>query len=205
MNRRRQLLLTLSATLVPFGGVCPAQSAPECDDLELTREQWMSGWMDTPTRSLHGALKLQRFVEPIYVLLGPIEWKNTATPALGALSVSAPAGFVTDLASIPRVFYSLLRPDGKYAYAAILHDYLYWSQHLDKHTADEIFRSAMIDLDVSSPVRGVLVTAVERFGAGAWQGNAQAKARGERRVLKIFPDNALARWSEWKTTPGVFR
>lgn len=39
--------------------------------------------------------------------------------------ISVPAGFVTDLATIPRIFWTLLPPDGKYAKAAIIHDYLY--------------------------------------------------------------------------------
>ncbi|ECG8634089.1 DUF1353 domain-containing protein, partial [Salmonella enterica subsp. salamae] len=39
--------------------------------------------------------------------------------------IEVPAGFVTDLATIPRIFWSLMPPDGKYAKAAIIHDYLY--------------------------------------------------------------------------------
>jgi hypothetical protein len=38
-------------------------------------------------------------------------------------------GFVTDFASIPTVFTSFgLGPNGRYSKAAIVHDYLYWSQ-----------------------------------------------------------------------------
>ncbi|EOD5071623.1 TPA: DUF1353 domain-containing protein [Salmonella enterica subsp. enterica serovar Enteritidis] len=38
--------------------------------------------------------------------------------------ISVPAGFVTDLATVPRIFWTLLPPDGKYTKAAIIHDYL---------------------------------------------------------------------------------
>lgn len=39
--------------------------------------------------------------------------------------ISVPAGFVTDLATVPCIFWSVMPPDGKYAKAAIIHDYLY--------------------------------------------------------------------------------
>ena len=48
-----------------------------------------------------------------------------------------PTGFVTDFASIPPIFYSVLRPDGEYAYAAVIHDYLYWTQTRPREDADE--------------------------------------------------------------------
>ncbi|EGO7252328.1 DUF1353 domain-containing protein [Salmonella enterica] len=40
-------------------------------------------------------------------------------------SISAPAGFVADLASVPRTFRTFRLPDGKYAKAAIIHYYRY--------------------------------------------------------------------------------
>ena len=61
----------------------------------------------------------------IWYLKKPISWR----PGDGQSRyppVVVPTGFVTDLASIPRVFWSVLRPDGEYAYAAVIHDYLYW-------------------------------------------------------------------------------
>lgn len=209
MNPRRRLLLATPLLWMGAAHAGPQATSPGGSDpageLDAARGQWMRAWMDTPTKSLHGPLKLQRFVEPIYVLLAPITWKNSGSPSLGALSVTAPKGFVTDMASIPRVFYSLLQPDGNYAYAAIIHDYLYWSQHLPRQTADEVFREALADLDIAAPVRTILVTAVSRFGEGAWRNNAAAKAAGEQRVLKVLPDNAVARWADWKARPGVFR
>lgn len=39
--------------------------------------------------------------------------------------IEVPAGFVTDFATVPRVFWILLPPDGKYARASSIHDYLY--------------------------------------------------------------------------------
>lgn len=39
--------------------------------------------------------------------------------------IRVPAGFVTDFASIPRAFWVVLPPTGKYGKAAVVHDYLY--------------------------------------------------------------------------------
>ncbi|EHQ1843915.1 DUF1353 domain-containing protein [Salmonella enterica subsp. enterica serovar Saintpaul] len=39
--------------------------------------------------------------------------------------ISVPAGFVTDLATIPRIFWTILPTDGKYAKAVIIHNWMY--------------------------------------------------------------------------------
>ncbi|WP_348235539.1 DUF1353 domain-containing protein, partial [Salmonella enterica] len=39
--------------------------------------------------------------------------------------IEVAVGFVTDLASVPGIFWSLLAADAEYAKAAIIHDYLY--------------------------------------------------------------------------------
>ncbi len=52
-------------------------------------------------------------------LLMPIEaW------AIGR-HIVVPAGFITDFASVPRIFWRILPPCGDYGLAAIIHDYLY--------------------------------------------------------------------------------
>ena len=48
----------------------------------------------------------------------------------GADSLVIPAGFVSDLASIPGVAQSLISKLGPHIRAAIVHDYLYWTQGL---------------------------------------------------------------------------
>jgi hypothetical protein len=40
--------------------------------------------------------------------------------------IKVPVGFVTDFASIPRAFWSILPPIDNYAKAAVIHDWLYW-------------------------------------------------------------------------------
>jgi len=119
------------------------------------------------------------------------------------LPVIAPRGFVTDFASVPRVFWSLFRPDGNYAYAATLHDYLYWEQGTPRSVADEVFSSAMSDLRISDRQAEILYRAVDLFGARAWANNARLKQIGEKRILAKLPDAQIT-WAEWKLRPGVF-
>lgn len=57
--------------------------------------------------------QLWKLVEPIVVVL------SNGNP------LTAPSGFVTDFASVPKVFWSVIAPIGKYNLAAVIHDYFY--------------------------------------------------------------------------------
>ncbi|HFG9433729.1 TPA: DUF1353 domain-containing protein [Salmonella enterica subsp. enterica serovar Cotham] len=82
--------------------------------------------------------------------------------------IEVPAGFVTDLASIPRIFWTLLPPDGKYAKSAIIHDYLYDNALRTKREADRIFLDGMTVLGVPKWKRIVMYLAVRWFGRGMY-------------------------------------
>jgi hypothetical protein len=119
--------------------------------------------------------------------------------------VVVPVGFVTDLTSAPKWAWSSgIRPEGPYAYAAIIHDYLYWAQERSKEEADRIFLYAMEDSKVEEGLRKKIYRAVDKFGSRAWTKNAKLRASGERRVLRRFPDDFTIGWKEWKQQPGVF-
>jgi hypothetical protein len=119
-------------------------------------------------------------------------------------SVEVPKGFVSDLASIPAIFFSVLRPDAEYAYAAIVHDYLYWVQARPREVCDGIFKAAMSDFEVPAWQQQTIYQAVSTFGASAWSENAALKAKGEHRILKEFPPRATITWAEWKRRANVF-
>jgi hypothetical protein len=161
----------------------------------------MYQWMQS--KGLFGRLHMSRFVEPIYFLTQPTTWRPNQPPSSFA-EVTVPTGFVTDFASIPQLFWSLLRPDGEYAHAAVIHDYLYWSQTRSREEADSIFKIAMEDLEVDPKTVSALYEAVHLFGVGAWTENARRKRAGERRVLKRIPDEVTARWRDWRNIPDAF-
>jgi hypothetical protein len=74
--------------------------------------------------------------------------------------IIVPAGFVTDLASIPRIFQSLIPKIGKHALPAIVHDYLCRLDGFDRRLADRIFLEAMKERGVNRIRRRLMYWAV---------------------------------------------
>lgn len=66
-----------------------------------------------------------------------------------SVKIVVPVGFVTDFASIPRLFRLLIPKLGRYNKAAVLHDHAYQTQTMSRKQADNLFRDAMIDLGVA--------------------------------------------------------
>lgn len=82
-----------------------------------------------------------------------------------------PAGFVTDYASVPSVFWNLpgFDPDGPAAIPAVLHDYLYSLRggepyFLSRAACDDIFLEAMRSVGVDWITRHIIYRAVRLFG-----------------------------------------
>lgn len=70
--------------------------------------------------------------------------------------IEVPTGFITDLATIPRIFWSLMPPDWRYAKAAIIHDYLYDNALRTKKETDLISQDGMTVLGVPKWKRKVM-------------------------------------------------
>lgn len=145
-----------------------------------------------------------RFLDPMYYLTSPISWRPNSQQSAEYQQVEVPAGFVTDLASIPRIFWSALRPDGKYAHAAVVHDYLYWMQTTPRGVADSILKFEMQDLGIGRATISEIYWAVRAFGQSAWRENVRLKAAGEKRLLKTYPSDPSITWDEWKKRSDVF-
>jgi hypothetical protein len=102
----------------------------------------------------------------------------------GEATITVPAGFVTDLASIPRFASPALPPDGPWTKAAVIHDFLYatagtgvWKGHASglsvpgyytRAAADDILREAMADRGVDVARRNIIWAAVRAGGARGW-------------------------------------
>lgn len=98
-------------------------------------------------------------------------------------AMTVPAGFVTDLASIPRPVWNLFPPDGPWAKAAVIHDFLYFTHGTglwhgrrgitrkapySRAEADGILREAMAVLGVPAWQRFVIWSAVRIGGGSGW-------------------------------------
>lgn len=101
-----------------------------------------------------------------FELLAPFEYHVGDYPSDEVIRV--PAGFVTDLASIPRALWSVLPPHGRYAKAAIVHDWMYVEAYKTKAYADQVFLEAMGVLGVGKVRRTLMYFAVRLFGRGAY-------------------------------------
>lgn len=87
-----------------------------------------------------------------------------------AACYSVPEGFVTDFASIPRLFWTVIgHPAGRYAQAAVLHDCLYSTGAAKRAEADRIFREAMAVLGVPGWQRWLMWAGVRIGGGLAYQ------------------------------------
>ena len=98
------------------------------------------------------------------------EWfKVNSNTQAKRIWIEVPADYITDLASVPRVLWSVFPPHGRYAKAAIVHDYLYANALGTKQWADRVFLEAMTVLNVPRWRRTVMYLAVRLFGRGKYQ------------------------------------
>jgi hypothetical protein len=105
--------------------------------------------------------------------------------------ITVPAGYLTDGASVPRVFWSLLPPWGAYGQAAVVHDLLceYLSvveqgkpKPITRARADEIFDEAMRVLDVPSATRLMLNEGLSLYRSS--MSGRKPSTRPEKRLLE---------------------
>ena len=117
------------------------------------------------------------------------------------VSITIPKGFVTDFASIPQPLWSLgLSPYGSYSKAAIIHDYLYWSQDCTKEQADNILLIAMKESGVSSTQKFEIYEGVNLGGNPSWQSNKNERQQQLPRIIPPkymqFPGDAT--WNSYR-------
>lgn len=201
-------LINIAPRLAQGNPPLPIAAKPASEDNRDEKERTKEDWFDEffSSKPSVGALHVFRFADEMYAITKPISW----TPAKGEderafKPVIVPAGFVTDFASVPRIFWQFLPRDGKYTYPAIVHDYLYWLQDRPRETADAVFRIGMKEFGLDTVTINAVYWGVRAGGSLAWGKNAKAKAQGELRILKYVPDDPLVTWSSWKTKSDIFK
>lgn len=93
--------------------------------------------------------------------------------------VKVPEGFMTDFASVPRLFWNIIPPWGVYGKATVVHDFLYcfktytdpygMTRKATKEFADITFYNAMGVLGVKGWKRKTMYFAVKWFGGKSWR------------------------------------
>lgn len=117
---------------------------------------------------------------PKFLLTAPLRYV-TDVEHFGTFE--APAGFVTDFASIPQAIQNILPLVGAYDYGAVLHDWLYrqgrfWpgGSAITRATADAVLNEAMRVKAVTPWKRYAIYAGVRAGGWVTWQ----RYRRGER-------------------------
>jgi hypothetical protein len=163
-------------------------------DDSLATKSWAGNRQD---KLFIGKPSFNAFVDMDYFgVLAPVTWIPESCQSKG---ITVPFGFVTDFASVPRLLWSLFSPTGRYGYAAVFHDFVYWEQDaITRKETDRVFRDTMEELGVPAWQMLTLYAAVRLFGGAAWRGNAALRAKEERRILKKFPDDLTITWVTWR-------
>lgn len=107
-----------------------------------------------------------------WLLLAPLVYESD----LAGITVTAPAGFVTDLASVPRLPFAYLLTGGIGHSAAVIHDALYITHVTTRETADDIFREALLVLGIPRWQATLMWLGVRAGGWIGWKRLGQDQA-----------------------------
>ncbi len=115
-----------------------------------------------------------------------------------------PAGFVTDLASVPDIAEPLLPRNGEYSTAAIIHDYLYWTQSCTREQADNLMSVVMKETGVVPWKELLIYGAVRLGGQRAWDLNLERRASGFIRIVDVPWDRSPSEL-DWDTLQAALQ
>lgn len=82
--------------------------------------------------------------------------------------ITVPVDYVTDFASVPRLFWSIISPIDRHAKAAVIHDYLYDKGCYTRKRSDEIFLEGLNVLDIKPWKKHCLFYGVRLFSWYRW-------------------------------------
>jgi Protein of unknown function (DUF1353) len=97
---------------------------------------------------------------------------------VGGEKIMVPAGFMTDLGSVPQILWNLIPPIGKPLRGYVLHDWLYSAQPYTRKKSDDILLEAMGVAGVNSMKRWAIYLGVRMGGGYAWDENKQKNELG---------------------------
>lgn len=123
-----------------------------------------------PEPSFQTRLRLERIEDTsrdgrgTWQLLAPLVYVSRVADRVFTI----PEGFVTDLASVPRIPLAFWLTGGIGHAAAVVHDWLYTSHAVPRTVADAVFREALTVLGVPSWRTWLMWTGVRVGGGGSW-------------------------------------
>lgn len=112
-----------------------------------------------------------------YEVLEDIEYYN---------GLVVPKSFITDLASIPKLFHGIIGVPEDFDEESILHDFLYSKYNdygINKETTDKIFLQSLLLNGVDKTVAYLMYKAVDTFGRPHWDNKIFTKQPYEKQAL----------------------
>lgn len=83
--------------------------------------------------------------------------------------IKVPVGFITNFASVPRIFWFIISPIDEHGKAAVIHDFCYYiGYNASKKRCDDIFREALQVLKCSKWKIFFMYWSVRIFGYNTW-------------------------------------
>ena len=117
--------------------------------------------------NLDKELKLKRVKNHVWEVIGGFSIHIDRTNE----SIVIPNNFKTDLASIPRLAYTLFPRSDEYDLAATVHDYLYSIGKYPRKTCDNVFKDLLILSKVKKKIANLMYMAVRTFGKRHYNGD----------------------------------
>lgn len=96
-------------------------------------------------------------------------YENTIRKVGTDITIQIPKDFVSDGASIPRILWAIFPPFHRWTDSAIIHDFLYKTQFIDRKVCDKIFLECMLEDGVNKIVAYLFYLNVRVFGRFAWK------------------------------------
>lgn len=93
-------------------------------------------------------------------------------------TIKIPSGFITDLGSVPRIFWNIIPPEGPATAAFLTHDFLYAKQFCSRYDADNCLLRLMTLLGIGYLARCAVYWNLRAFGWKAWDDDAAKMAEG---------------------------
>lgn len=125
---------------------------------------------------------LEQVSEKEFLLLEDLVWSAPR------YELCVPAGFVSDLASVPWFLHFLFPPYGRYTEAAIIHDWLYSVQYCTRGEADWIMVEVM-RAHIPPPyyiTRASFYGAIRAFGWAYWSKHSDEQIETNRSLGGYF-------------------
>ena len=100
--------------------------------------------------------------------------------------ISVKSGWITDGASVPRVFQNIFSPYGEQSiFGAIIHDALYMAEALPRKECDLIFLEILKLKGVGWLKRSVMYSAVRLGGGFVWRKHKKEEVKKAKKFVKV--------------------